>query len=57
MDDWPKFRGISRLKYESVSPGWRARYTRDGVTFSEDFYDSKFASPKEALEAAKKRHA
>lgn len=56
MENWPKLRGISRLDYESVPPGWRARYTREGITFSEDFYDSKFASPEAALEAAKKWH-
>ena len=56
MKNWPKIRGISRLEYSSVPPGWRARYTRDGVTFSEDFADSKFDTPEAALEAAKRWH-
>lgn len=50
LPDPPK--GIVRLKYKTTTDGWNARYTRDGVTFSQLFSDSKYDSPIAALEAA-----
>lgn len=44
------------MDYESVSPGWFARYTREGVTFRKSFADSEFGSPEASLEAAKQWH-
>jgi len=57
-DEYPKIRGITRLDYEHTSKGWWARYTRDGVTFSEVFRDNdkRFRSTKAAYEAAKSWH-
>lgn len=56
--NYPKTRGITRLKYEHTSQGWWARYTRDGTTFSEVFKDNdpKYGSKRKAWEAAKKWH-
>lgn len=40
----------------SVPLGWRARYTREGVTFTADFSDTTYGSPELALNAAKEWH-
>ena len=53
---FPKFRGISRMKYEKTSPGWFARYTREGVTFAKHFADKDFDSADASLQAAKAWH-
>lgn len=45
-------RGIVRLKYETTSEGWNARYMREGVPFSQMFSDSKYGSPEASLAAA-----
>ena len=45
-------KGIVRLKYESTSEAWNARYRRDGVNFSQLFSDSKYGSADSALAAA-----
>lgn len=57
-EEFPKIRGITRLKYEHTSEGWWARYTRDGVTFGEVFRDNdeRYGSKRAAWEAAKKWH-
>jgi len=55
-NDFPKVRGITRLKYEATSEGWWARYMRDGVTFSEVFRDNKYNSISAAWDAANKWH-
>lgn len=44
------------MKYETSANGWLARYTREGVTFSQLFTDSKFGGEDESFEAAKKWH-
>ncbi len=49
-------RGISRLKYESVSNGWLARYTREKVLFSKTFFDSAYGSAEASFDAAKAWH-
>lgn len=49
-------RGISRMKYATSANGWLARYTREGVTFSQLFTDSKYGGEDESFEAAKKWH-
>lgn len=51
-----KVRGVTRLKYKTTGEGWWARYTRDGVTFGQTFYDSEYGTPEAGLEAAKKWH-
>ena len=45
-------RGISRLNYSTTVPGWNVRYTREGVTFSQLFSDSKYGSSDAALDVA-----
>ena len=57
-EEFPKIRGITRLKYEHTSEGWWGRYTRDGVTFSEVFRDNdeRYGSKEAAFEAAKAWH-
>lgn len=49
-------RGISRLKYESVSNGWLARYSREKVLFSKTFFDSAYGSAEASFDAAKAWH-
>lgn len=44
------------MDYETSANGWLARYTREGVTFSQLFTDSKFGGEDESFEAAKKWH-
>jgi hypothetical protein len=56
MTDFPKIRGISRMTYARTSPGWFARYTREGVTFSKHFSDKEFGSAEASLQAAKDWH-
>ncbi len=49
-------RGVSRLKYASVSKGWLARYTREKVLFSKTFFDSAYGSAEASFDAAKQWH-
>lgn len=49
-------RGISRLNYKTSANGWLARYTREGVTFSKTFSDSKYGSPEASKTAAESWH-
>ena len=49
-------RGISRLKYESVSNGWLARYSPEKVLFSKTFFDSAYGSAEASFDAAKAWH-
>lgn len=44
------------MKYDTSANGWLARYTREGVTFSQLFTDSKFGGEDDSFEAAKKWH-
>lgn len=44
------------MNYETSANRWLARYTREGVTFSQFFPDSKFGGEDESFEAAKKWH-
>src|ERR1035441_8835738 len=56
MTDHSKIRGLSRMDYQSVTPGWFARYTREGVTFRKQFADADYGSQEASLEAAKRWH-
>ena len=48
-------RNITRFTYENSDfMGWRVCLMRRGVTFSRYFPDSKYESPEEGLEYAKK---
>lgn len=57
MSDKPKRdRGITPLEYAHTGKGYNARYTREGVTFSQTFLVSKFGSWDAAFDAAKEWH-